>query len=96
MFSIMKLIWEQNINYGLDGRFGSSKKPTGTLFKFYLYYCKDAIEAEASEPYKGSAIRKGQAVPSFLSYFHPFTPELPITASAIPCTACNASVLTAI
>lgn len=82
----MKLIWEQSINYGLDGRFGSSKKPT------VIY----AIEAEASEPYKGSAIRKVQAVPSFLSYFHPFTPELPITASAIPCTACNASVLTAI
>ena len=33
----MKLIWEQSINYGLDGRFGSSKKPTGTLVKFYLY-----------------------------------------------------------
>ena len=63
---------------------------------FICIYCKDAIEEEASEPYKGSAIRKVQAVPSFLSYFNPFTPELPITASAIPCTACNASVLTAI
>lgn len=63
---------------------------------FICSYCKDTIEAEASEAYKGSAIRKVQAVPSFLSYFHPFTPELPITACATTCTACNASVLTVI
>lgn len=63
---------------------------------FICIYCKDTIAAEASEPYKGSAIRKVKAVPSFLSYFHPFAPELTITAFAIPCTACNASVLTVI
>lgn len=49
---------------------------------FDCIYCKDTIEAEASEPYKGSAIWRVQAVPSFLSSFHPLAPELPVTACA--------------
>ena len=44
---------------------------------FVCICCKDTIEAEASELYKGSPIWRVQTVPSFLSHFHPFTTELP-------------------